>query len=107
MMEPMPKPSLEEMLATISPQKLAQKVSDIHLEAIANALINWKSVCATLGISVAEETAIEEDNRTVDERRFVLLLFIYFLFLPYASGTHICCRIGVAKLASSCSCVLC
>ena len=73
---PMAKDSLEQMLATIPPEGqriLNQKVSDIHLDEIARALINWKSVCTKLGISETEEEAIIEENRSIDERRYALL----------------------------------
>ena len=73
-MESMPKPSLQQMLATIPPLSLNQKVSDTHLAEIARALINWRSVCANLGISEAEEAAIEEENQGADARRYVGLL---------------------------------
>ena len=74
-MEPMPRTSLEQMLANIpeqNQQMLDGRVSDIHLEEIARSLVDWKSVCTTLGIVEAEEAAIEEENRTVDLRRFVI-----------------------------------
>ena len=74
--ESIPKDSLEQMLATIPPQgqdMLDQKVSDMHLERIARALVNWKSVCTQLGISESEEEAIQEGgNRSIDELRYVL-----------------------------------
>ena len=69
-----PKASLEEMLATIPQQNrsaLDQKVSDSNLVKIARELTNWKSVGAYLGISKADEEAIEEDNRGTDARRYV------------------------------------
>ena len=72
--EPMPRPSLQQMLATIPPQSqriLNHKVSDAHLTEIARALIDWKSVCAILGISEADEAAIKEENPTTDARRYV------------------------------------
>ena len=72
-----PKASLEQILATIpleGQRILDQKVSDIHLDEIARALINWKSVCTKLGISEAEEEAIKEDNGSTDEQRYFLLL---------------------------------
>ena len=70
--EPMRRPSLQHMLATIPPQSqqlLDQTVSDTHLAEIARALIDWKSVCTNLGISEAEEAAIEEENQRADARR--------------------------------------
>ena len=74
--ESIPKDSLEQMLATIPPQgkdMLDQKVSDIHLEKIARALVNWKSVGTQLGISESDEEAIREGgNRSADEPRYVL-----------------------------------
>ena len=47
---------------------LDEKVRDIHLEDIARELVDWKSVCTTLGISETEEAAIEEENRTAKVR---------------------------------------
>lgn len=47
-METLPKASLGQMLATIPPQGLDRKVSDIHLADIATALIDWKQVCTNL-----------------------------------------------------------
>ena len=70
-MESMPKPSLQQMLATIPPLSLNQKVSDANLAEIARTLIDWKSVCTKLGISEAEEAAIEEENQRADARRYV------------------------------------
>ena len=69
-METMPKASLGQMLATIPPQSLDRKVSDIHLADIATVLIDWKQVCTNLGIKEADEVAIEEENKTADARRF-------------------------------------
>ena len=71
--EPMARPSLQQMLATIPPQSqqmLDQTVSDAHLAKIARALIDWKSVCTNLGISEAEEVAIKEENQGTDARRY-------------------------------------
>ena len=73
-MESMPKPSLQQMLATIPSLSLNQKVNDAHLAEIARELIDWKSVCTKLGISEAEEVAIEEENQRADARRYVELL---------------------------------
>ena len=72
-LQPMQRPSLQQMLATFSPLMLDQTVSDAHLSVIATALVNWKSVCTNLGISAAEEAAIEEENQTADTRRYVEL----------------------------------
>ena len=72
--EPMPRPSLEQMLATIpshSQRILDEKVNDTHLAEIARALIHWNSVCTMLGISEADEAAIKEENQTTDARRYV------------------------------------
>ena len=57
-----------------SSQGLDRKVSDIHLAEIATALINWREVCTNLGIKQADEVAIEEENKTADARRFVVVL---------------------------------
>ena len=68
-----PKVSLEQMLAAIPPQRqceLNQKVGDTHLAEVARKLINWNSVCTYLGISEADEKAIEEENK-VDMRRYL------------------------------------
>ena len=65
----MPKASLEQMLAVIPQQGQGQKVSDIHLDEIARALTNWRSVCIGLEISEAEEEAIKEENQREDARR--------------------------------------
>ena len=71
-MDPVLNASLDQMLATIpSQQSLDMKVSDNHLAKIAKALINWKSVCANLGISEVEEEAIKEENSKTDARRCV------------------------------------
>ena len=72
--ELMPRPSLQQMLATIPPQSqrmLDQRVGDTHLAEIARTLISWKSICTNLGISEAEEVAIEEENKETDTRRYV------------------------------------
>ena len=71
--KPMPRPSLERMLATVpshSQQILDEKVNDTHLAEIARALTDWKSVCTMLGISEADEAAIKEENETTDARRY-------------------------------------
>ena len=81
----MPKASLEQILATIPSQNksmLEQKVSDNHLDEIAKALINWRSVCTKLGISEAEEKAIEEDNKEADMRKYVGLLCVLLSLVP-------------------------
>ena len=74
-MDPMPKVSLEQILATIPPQgqgMLDHQVSDdINLAEIARALINWESVCAFLGINEAEQETIERDNQGTDAQRYV------------------------------------
>lgn len=70
--EAMLKASLEQMMATIPQQDLPtldQMVSDINLEKIARALINWRTVCIYLKITEAEEKAITEENPAVDARR--------------------------------------
>ena len=75
-MEPMPKASLDQILSTIpsqNQQTLDQKINDVCLAEIARALIDWKSVCVSLGIAETEEVAIEEENNTVDGRRFALI----------------------------------
>ena len=67
-------PSLEQMLAAIPPQRLRelkQKVGDTQLAEVARKLINWNSVCTYLGISEADEKAIEEENKEVDMRRYL------------------------------------
>ena len=56
------------MLETILQHMLDEKVRDIHLEDIARELVDWKSVCTTLGISETEEAGIEEENRTAKVR---------------------------------------
>ena len=76
-MDPMQKPSLDQLLAIISPQgqqTLDQKISDIHLAEIARTLTNWESVCSNLGITEPEEEAIREENARADARRYVVLL---------------------------------
>ena len=75
----MPKASLEQILATIPSQNksmLEQKVSDNHLDEIAKALINWRSVCTKLGLSEAEEEAIKEDVEGADMRKYVGLFCV-------------------------------
>ena len=66
-----PKVSLEQLLAAVPQQRLDQKVGDAHLAEISRDLTNWKSVCTNLGISEAEEKAIEEENKEVDVRRYL------------------------------------
>ena len=86
----MPKATLEHILATIPPQSrsmLDQKVSDNHLDEIAKALINWRSVCSKLGISEAEEKAIEEDNKGAYVRRYVGLSCVLFAVLVSTNST--------------------
>ena len=71
----MPKTSLNNLLATIPSQTLLdQNVSDLYLADIAKKLTNWKSVCSYLGLSEAEEKAIEEDHKKTNVRRYVVFL---------------------------------
>ena len=71
----MPKASLDQLLATIPSQtRLDQNVIDVHLAEIAMKLTNWKSVCSYLGISEAEEEAIEKGHKKEYQRRYVVLL---------------------------------
>lgn len=79
--QPMQRPSLQQMLATFSPLMLDQTVSDAHLSVIATALVNWKSVCTNLGINAAEEAAIEEENQTADTRRYVETIMCVYVCL--------------------------
>ena len=82
--KPISKPSLQQVLATIPPlsqRMLDKRVSDTHLAEIARELIDWKSVCTKLGISEAEEAAIEEENQRTDARRCVGLLMTYGVFV--------------------------
>ena len=46
--------------------------SDKHLAEIAKMLTNWKFISPYLGISEAEVEAIEEENKTSNERRYAL-----------------------------------
>ena len=71
-MDPMPKLSLEQILATIPPQALDHQVSDdINLAEIARELVNWESVCAFLGINEAEQETIKRDNQGTVAQRYV------------------------------------
>ena len=82
--KPISKPSLQQVLATIPPlsqRMLDKRVSDTHLAEIARELIDWKSVCTKLGISEAEEAAIEEENQRTHARRCVGLLMTYGVFV--------------------------
>lgn len=74
-MEPL---SLDQLLSPVPPNLLNQKItSDIHLDKIAQSLGNWKAAIAYLGLSEADEEAIEEENARVDARRLVLCLILY------------------------------
>lgn len=83
-METLPKASLSQMLASIPPQGLDRKVSDIHLADIATALIDWKQVCTNLGIKEADEVAIEEENKTADARRFCCCWLLLLLLISFS-----------------------
>ena len=73
-MEPL---SLDQLLSPVPPNLLNQKItSDIHLDKIAQSLGNWKAAIAYLGLSEADEDAIEEENAKVDARRLVLCLVL-------------------------------
>ena len=65
--------TLDALLATIPPanrRQLDSKIeSDIDLEEIGKVMSNWEGVRARLGISVAEEEAIKQDNRSVERER--------------------------------------
>lgn len=80
---------LEQILAAIPAQRqceLKKKISDAHLAKIAKDLIKWKSVCTNLGISEAEEKAIEGDNKEVDVQRY--LHTACFFYRDYYAGIH-------------------
>lgn len=65
--------SLDQLLAPVPPHLLDQKITNnVHLEDIARSLGNWKAAVAYLGLSEADEEAIEEENPRVDGRRLVL-----------------------------------
>ena len=99
--QPMQRPSLQQMLATFSPLMLDQTVSDAHLSVIATALVNWRSVCSNLGISVAEEAAIKEENQTADTRRYIELLMTYVCLsrsvLLALSGHVVCSQLSESR----------
>ena len=69
-MEPL---SLDQLLASVPPHLLDQKITNnIHLEDIARSLGNWQAAVAYLGLTVANEEEIKEENSRVDARRLVL-----------------------------------
>lgn len=65
--------SLDQLLASVPPQLLDQKITnDIHLAEIAKSLSRWKAAIAYLGLSEMDEEDIEEE-RGLDAQRLVLL----------------------------------
>ena len=74
--------SFEQLLGTIQPQLLDQKITNnMHLEEIAQLLGNWKAAIVYLGLSEADEEEIKEENSRVDARR--LVLYATTCYSPY------------------------
>ena len=55
------RPSLEDLLKDIPPEKLDQPCRDDHLSEIALSITRWKSIVPFLGLTKAEEENIEKD----------------------------------------------
>ena len=55
------RPSLEDLLKDIPPEKLDQPCRDEHLCEIALSITRWKSIAPFLGLTKAEEENIEKD----------------------------------------------
>ena len=55
------RPSLEDLLKDVPPEKLDQPCRDDHLCAIALSITRWKSIAPFLGLTKAEEENIEKD----------------------------------------------
>lgn len=67
-------PSLEELERKVPEESrhlLDHKVGDYHLAEIAKNMIDWQGVITYLGLNEAEENAIQENNRTAEQRRLV------------------------------------
>ena len=104
--EPMPRFSLEQMLATVpshNQRMLDEKVNDTHLAEIVRALIDWNSVCTMLGISEADKAEIKEENQTTDAQRYVDHSFSKILGHLYriACLSFVCSTIKVAQSSLS------
>ena len=73
-------PSFEELLCAVPQEKqhlLDGKVEDYQLAKIAKNITHWQEVAPYLGLTEAEETAIEENNNTAERRRFVSFVCSY------------------------------
>ena len=55
------RPSLEDLLKDVPPEKLDQPCRDDHLCTIALSITRWKSIAPFLGLTKAEEENIEKD----------------------------------------------
>ena len=55
------RPSLEDLLKDVPPEKLDQSCRDDHLCAIALSVTEWRSISPFLGLMKAEEENIEKD----------------------------------------------
>ena len=76
--------SFEQLLGTIPPQLLDQKITNnMHLEEIAQLLGNWKAAIVYLGLSEADEDEIKEENSRIDARRLVLYATILLHVTPH------------------------
>ena len=55
------KPSLEDLLKDVPPEKLDEPCRDDHLSELALSVTEWQSIAPFLGLSEAEEEDIERD----------------------------------------------
>ena len=67
------RPSLEELLRGVAPEKLDQLCRDDHLSEIALSLTDWQSMAPFLGLTEGEEREIEEDSRPAKRRKVAML----------------------------------
>ena len=68
--------SLEKLLCDLVPEKqrldlLGSTVKDDHLTVLAESLTHWQEIAPYLGLTEAEETAIEKNYDREERRRFV------------------------------------
>lgn len=67
-------PSLDELERKVPEESrhlLDHKVGDYHLAEIAKNIIDWQEVTTYLGLTEAEEAAIQENNCTAEQKRLV------------------------------------
>ena len=67
------KPSLEDLLKDIPPEKLDQSCRDDDLNKVALSLTDWQSIAPFLGLTEADEEEIKRDYPNIKTQRISML----------------------------------